>query len=208
MYTETDPEQASPQHVNRYARARDFELSALAGLETGVAGGLSMIVFLCANSILRGQSWWSFLNLLGSVVYGASSLRRGLGRATLAGLAVEILLSGLAGIVFGVCFARTRGRMVSLLLGLSCGVIWFFISFGTVFKLIGPLVPIYASQPATLLGHMIFGFVLSRTSQVHESWPPQWRLWPGPAGTGDGSGIPNANAGRGASEIVPQHRLE
>jgi hypothetical protein len=203
----TDREQANPAGFE-HGRSRTLELSALAGLETGVIGGLSLLTFLCAHSALRGVSWWSYTNLLGSVVYGPSALRRGFGRATLAGLAVEILLSGFAGLVFGVCFARTRGRLMSLLLGLSCGVIWFFISFGTIFRVIGPLVPVYASQPATLLGHMIFGFVLSRTSLVYQDWPAGWRLLEGPKGPEGGSGIPNATERRGTAEIVPQHRLE
>src|SRR3981081_2658958 len=107
---------------------RSFELSALAGLEAGVIGGMAMFLFLAAHSALRGQSWWSYANLLGSVVYGPSALWRGLGRATLAGMAMQVLMSGVAGVLFGVCFARTRGRMVSLLLGLSSGVIWFFLT--------------------------------------------------------------------------------
>ena len=173
------------------------------------------MVFLFAHSLLRGQSWWSYANLLGSVAYGASALWRGLGRATVAGIAIQILMSGVAGVLFGVCFARTRGRMVSLLLGVSSGLIWFFVSHGILFKGIGPLVPVYASQPATLLGHMILGLVLSRTSILFLEWAPGWFLWAVPqelGGLGGDrpglSGIPDANQLSGTTEIVPQHRLE
>jgi len=99
--------------------------------------------------------------------------------------------------LYGVCFARTRGRMVSLLLGLSCGVIWFFISYQLLFRGIGPLIPVYASQPATLLGHVILGLVLSRTSMLYLEWPPGWRLWEGLERRRIDSGIPDATqAGR------------
>ena len=185
-----------------------LELSALAGLETGVIGGVAMLLFLFANSALRGQSWWSYANLLGSVVYGSSALWRGLGRATIAGIALQALMSGVAGALFGVCFARTRGRMVSLLLGLSCGVIWFFVSHWFLFKGIGPLVPVYASQPATLLGHVILGLALSRTSTLYLEWATGWFLWRELEGSVAASGIPDASPVSGTAEIVPRHRLE
>ena len=185
-----------------------LELSALAGLEAGVIGGLAMLLFLFAHSMLRGQVWWSYANLLGSVVYGSSALWRGLGRATLAGIAVQVLTCGIAGVLFGVCFARTRGRLLSLLLGLSCGAIWFFATYWFVFKGIGPLVPVYASQPATLLGHLILGFVLSRTSTLYLEWPPGWSLWEESARPAPPSGIPDASPENGAAEIVARHRLE
>jgi hypothetical protein len=179
------------------ARSRVLELSALAGLEAGVIGGLAMLLFLCAHSALRGQVWWSYANLLGSIVYGPSALWRGLSRATLAGIAIQILISGVAGLLYGVCFARTRGRMVSLLLGLSCGVIWFFITYQLFFRGIGPLIPVYASQPATLLGHGILGLVLSRTPRLYQEWPAGWRLWEPVERPLSESGIPDASqAGR------------
>jgi hypothetical protein len=189
-----------------------FALSALAGLEAGVIGGLSLLVFLGAHSALRGQSWWSYANLLGSVVYRSSALWRGFGRATLAGIAVQIIGSGLAGVLFGVCFARTRGRTVSLLIGVSCGVIWFFISYRFVYSAIGPLVPVYASQPATLLGHMILGLVLSRTGPLYEELASGLRRT-APMAVSVGqltapSGIPDASQLNGTGEIVPRHRLE
>lgn len=174
-----------------------------------------MLTFLCAHSVLRGQPWWSYANLLGSMVYGSSALWRGLGRATLAGIAVQILSCGIVGVLFGVCFARTRGRLVSLLLGLSSGVIWFSFSHWILFKGLAPLVPVYASQPATLLGYMILGLVLSRTSMLYRDWPPGWLMMPpGWRTMGDEvaapaqSGTPDASQERGTGEIVPPHRLE
>ena len=180
---------------------RSLERSALSGLQTGVLGGLAMLVFVFVHSVLRGQHWWSYANLLGSAVYGASGLWRGFGRATFAGIAIQVLLTGILGVLFGVCFARTRGRMVSLVLGLSAGLMWFAATHWFLFKAIAPLVPVYASQPATLLGHMILGLVLSRTSLLYLDWPPGWRMLAE-------SGIPDACHESGPGEIVPRHRLE
>ena len=190
------------EHSKTDSRAT-LELSALAGLETGVIGGAAMLLFLFAHSILRGQFWWGYANLLGSVAYGSSALWRGLGRATLAGIALQLLLSGLLGVLFGVCFARTRGRALSLLLGLSSGAIWFLVVYWIVFRRIGPLIPVYSSRPATLLGHMILGLVLSRTSTLLMEWQSGTRLrreQPRPVAL---SGIQDAGQVSGTGEIVP-----
>jgi hypothetical protein len=189
-------------------RTRQTVLSALAGLEAGVIGALAMLVFLFAHSMLRGQNWWSYANLLGSASYGATALWRGFGRATLAGTALQLALGGLLGVVYGVCFARTRGRMVSLLLGLSCGLIWFFLSFWLLFRVAAPLIPVYASQPATLLAHVIFGLVLSRVPQLYQAWPLEWRFVEPPKPVLEASGTPGASEIGGTGEIVPRHRLE
>ena len=182
--------------------------SALAGLQTGVIGGLAMLGFLFAHSILRGQPWWSFANLMGSLVYGPSALWRGMGRATFAGIALQVILSGIAGVLFGVCFARTRGRLVSLLLGLSSGVIWFGCCHWILFKGIAPLIPVYASQPSTLLGYMILGLVLSRTSMLCPDWPPVLPMGEDASSLALPSGTPDASEESGSGEIVPPHRLE
>ena len=185
-----------------------FQSSALAGLQTGVIGGLAMLAFLFAHSLLRGQPWWSFANLMGSMVYGPSALWRGMGRATFAGIAFQVMLSGIAGVLFGVCFARTRGRLVSLLLGLSSGVIWFGLCHWILFKGIAPLIPVYASQPSTLLGYLIFGLVLSRTSMLCLDWPPGSAVGERASSVALPSGTPDASQESGSGEIVPPHRLE
>ena len=182
--------------------------SALAGLQTGVMGGWAMLGFLFAHSILRGQPWWSYANLMGSMVYGSSALWRGLGRATVAGIAFQVILSGIAGVLFGVCFARTRGRLVSLLLGMSSGIIWFGFCHWIIFKGLAPLVPVYASQPATLLGYMILGLVLSRTSMLFLDGIPGSPLVEDTGNPVAPSGTPDASQESGSGEIVPPHRLE
>jgi hypothetical protein len=165
---------------------------ALAGLEAGVIGGALLMAFVSLDSMWHRQPWWSFENLAGSVIYGQSALWRGLGRATVAGAALELVSGGLAGCLFGIVFAHVRGRALALVSGLSFGGVWFYLSHRLLFGWIGPLVPLYAAQPATFLGHLLLGLVLSRTPVLYWSRVAAW------AGTYEG-GLP-ASAG----EIVPR----
>ena len=198
----------SPRTSPRSSRGLSLSESALSGLQTGVLGSFSAAMFLFAHSLLRGQPWWSYSNLLGTIVYGPSALWRGFGRSTIAGFALHVFLCGVAGVIFGVCFARTRGRMVALLLGLSCGVLWFAFCHLILFTVIGPLVPVYASQPATLLGYLILGLVLSRTSQLLPHGPAEQAGTEAPLDAPPQSGTPDASTEQGTGEIVPPHRLE
>ena len=194
--------------LNSSTSRRHWEWSALAGLETGVLGGMAMLLFLFTNSVLRGQPWWSYANLLGSAVYRSSALWRGFGRATCAGIALQILLSGVAGVLFGVCFARTRGRTMSLLLGMSSGIIWFSICHWMLFTRVAPLVPVYASQPATLLAYMILGLMLSQTSRRFGEYASEAPAMAAENADFRASGISDAYRGNRTAEIVPPHRLE
>lgn len=171
----------------------EIESRVLAGVESGVYGGLGMSLFLGLYSALRGQLWWSYENLLGSIVYGNSALFRGYGRATLAGFAVQVFTSGLAGVVFSLCFARTRGRLLSLVEGLGFAMVWYVLLFRVAYPAAAPLVPIYAAQPATLIGHVILGLVLARAPRLYELQ----------LGRADGTGTRGAGQEPGIAEIRP-----
>jgi hypothetical protein len=163
---------ASPiveSHLQRSDAAAGLHWRILAGFEAGVIGAIVLLAFLSLDAMWHRHQWWSFENLAGSVVYGPSALRRGLGRATIAGAALELVSGGIAGCLFGIAFARTRGRALALVSGVSFGVVWFYLTHQLLFSWIGPLVPMYASQPATLISHMLLGLVLSRTPVLYWS---------------------------------------
>ena len=72
----------------------------LAGLESGVAGGLAMLAWLAAVSLWNGRSVWSIPNLLATTFYGEAALRRGFRWMTLSGLSFHLFLTGLFGMNF------------------------------------------------------------------------------------------------------------
>jgi len=133
---------------------------AMAGVETGVLGGLFMMVWLAILSLFEGRSIWSVPNLLASTFYGEAALRRGFRWTTLSGLALHLILSVAAGLLFGsaVNGIDSPGRVMRL--GLAAGVAWYFLNEGVLWKYLNPLVPLYTKGGGMLLAHLGFGFFL------------------------------------------------
>src|SRR6058998_3738901 len=117
---------------------------AMAGVEAGILGGLFMMLWLAFLSLLQGRSVWSIPNLLASTFYGEEALRRGFRWTTLSGLALHLIVSAAAGLLFGLAVSRitSRGRRV-MLLGLAAGVVWYFVSLGVFWRYLNPMVPLY-----------------------------------------------------------------
>src|SRR5712671_4965716 len=103
-------------------------LQAVAGVESGILGGALMLVWLGLLSFLQGRSVWSIPNLLASTFYGEAALRRGFRWTTLSGVALHLIVSVVAGLLFGsaVNGIASRGRVMTL--GFAAGVAWYFLS--------------------------------------------------------------------------------
>ena len=149
-------------------------LSRLAsGIEAGVIGGLAMLGFMVAGSLLRGRVWWEVANLLGTTFYGARALRYGPGLATLAGAAFHFTITGTIGALFGLACGVIERRRRLLLLGLAAGVFWYFFAEGVFWPHLNPLVPLYASAAVFLPAHMLYGACLGFMGQGPESHPAE-----------------------------------
>jgi len=132
----------------------------LNGIEAGVIGGIAMLVVLVCASLWRGDPWWIPANLLGSTFYGARALSAGPSRATLAGGALHIVLTGSIGASFALFRGGIRPRQRLVLLGTLAGLIWYGLADALLWRRINPLVPLYSAQPVTLLAHALFGACL------------------------------------------------
>jgi hypothetical protein len=137
----------------------------LSGLEAGVLGGLAMLALLVSGSLWRGDPWWMPSNLLGSTFYGARALSAGPNRATLAGGALQIYMTGSIGAVFGLICGGIRRRYRLVLLGTLAGLIWNGVADLLLWQTINPLIPRYSPQPATLFSHALFGACLGYMGQ-------------------------------------------
>ena len=115
----------------------------LNGIEAGVIGGIAMLALLVSGSLWRGDPWWMPSNLLGSTFYGARALNAGPDRATLAGGALHVFMTGSISGAFGVVCGGIPHRRRLVLLGN-----------------INPLVPLYSPRPATLFSYALFGACL------------------------------------------------
>lgn len=132
----------------------------LSGIAAGVAGGLAMLALLVSGALWRGDPWWLPSNLLGSTFYGARALTAGPGRATLAGGALHVFMTGSIGSAFALACGGIRRRRRLVLLGTLAGLIWQGLADAVLWRTINPLIPLYSPQPATLFSHALFGACL------------------------------------------------
>jgi hypothetical protein len=138
---------------------------SLAGLQAGMLGGFAMLAVLALVSALDRRTWWSYPNLLAAWFYGPRSIGGGLGWPTVAGGALQMLVAGTAGAIFGALFGRHSGSRRIALLGLFWG---FFVFFGTeqFYKFSSPVVVAYMPRSASVVAHMIYGICLASISRI------------------------------------------
>src|SRR5438477_6674853 len=106
----------------------------IAGLESGVLGGVFMLGWLGLLSAIQGRSVWSAPNLLASTFYGEAALRRGFRWTTLSGVALEVIMSAIAGLLFGLAVSGVGSHRRVMLLGVAAGAAWYFLSLGIFWK--------------------------------------------------------------------------
>ena len=145
----------------------------LNGIEAGVIGGLGMLALLVSGSLWRGDPWWTPSNLLGTTFYGARTLSIGPSRATLAGCALHIFITGVIGAVFGLLCGRIQRRKRLVLLGTLAGLIWHGFADAMLWPRINPLVSLYSPQPVTLFSHALFGACLGYMARTFPTAIPQ-----------------------------------
>jgi hypothetical protein len=133
---------------------------AIYGIEAGVVGGIAMLALLAAASMWQRHVWWEIPNLLGSTFYHSQAFYYGPNKATLAGGALQLAISGSLGAVFGVACGNVRSRHRLILLGTLAGLGWFYLANMLLWPRINPLIPMYWPEPAAVLSHLLFGACL------------------------------------------------
>lgn len=141
----------------------------LQGVQSGVIAGLAMLFLLTLFSILDGQPWWRSLNILGSTFYGSRSTRWPLGWITLAGAALQTIVSGLLGAAFSLIPGGPR--RTNVLIGVACGLGWRYLGDATLWRWINPWVPYYFSGPAYLTAYGLYGACLGLMARTKEGEP-------------------------------------
>src|SRR5258708_25273799 len=125
---------------------------ALGGVQAGVIGGVAMLAFLAAASMLHHHVWWETSNLIGSTFYGTRAFYSGPGRITIAGGALHLLMSGLLGILFVAGFGGVRRRGTMMLAGVGAGAGLYYVGPMLLLPRINPLVAVCSLPPAPLAG--------------------------------------------------------
>jgi hypothetical protein len=132
----------------------------IAGLESGVLGGMFMLAWLGFLSILQGRSVWTIPNLLASTFYGEAALRRGFRWSTLSGVALHVIMSATVGLLFSVAARGILSRRRVMLFGVAAGGSWYFVSLGIFWRYVNPMVPLYSSGSGLFLAHIGLGMFL------------------------------------------------
>lgn len=145
----------------KQGRVSPLLLRALAGIETGVLGGLAMLGWMAGSSALDRQPVWIVPNLLAAVFYGRDVLRRGFSPTTMTGLALHLFVAGLIGLAFGMAIGESRNRLRVALLGILSGLVWYYFSEALFWRKLGIVATIYGPPRSMLLAHLFYGFVLA-----------------------------------------------
>lgn len=136
-------------------------LHLLAGLHSGVLGGVCMLVWLISSSPLRRQPWWAFPNLMASGLFGESVFRLGFGLASLSGVALLVIMAGLLGSIFALLVPESVSQFRFTLLAVAAGLGWYYATSSLAVNFWAPLVPLYTSKPLLYGAHLIYGCALA-----------------------------------------------
>lgn len=137
-------------------------LRLLAGLETGVLGGLLSAGWFAALALMQHERLWYPGNLLASTMFAGEALRAGFGRFTLSGFALYILVCGLAGAVFGVLLPGSASQRRALFAGLLFGLALFF-----AWRRANPLLVEFTHPWNLLAAQVLFGAALARFPHLY-----------------------------------------
>jgi hypothetical protein len=130
----------------------DRRLDILAGIQTGVLGGLAMLLCFGLLSPLLGHGWWLIPNLLAS--RGYTRVLPYPGMATVVGMASLLLGAGLVGAVNGIFTPGGR------LFGLAVAAAWYVSCYVFLWKRLAPMMLLHAPQPLLIAGFFVYGSIL------------------------------------------------
>ena len=132
----------------------------LAGLQSGVLGGLFMLLVLSLAALRHGRTFWSASNLFATIFYGEDALRRGLRFSTLGGASLHILVSALFGIAFAFATQWLENRLYQRLLAIAVSLAWYAVCDGWLWDKFTPYLSLYNSRFDMIAGHLAFAYFL------------------------------------------------
>ncbi len=141
-------------------------LRLAAGVEAAAPAAISVLVWFGIHSYLVRDPWWSKFNVAAAPFFGDRVFYLGLGRATLAGAALLLLLYGALGIAFAL-LAGGGGAGRAILraaLWLAC---WHFFSQQYVWPRLDPAAAPYFPLSATAPAHAAAAILLARFPGVY-----------------------------------------
>jgi len=136
--------------------------SLLAGLEGGTVGVLWMLAWLGVNSQWQQRGFWAAENLMSTAFDRNAALAPAFTWSTCGGLALYVVIYSALGAIFAAILRDRLPRQRVMLLALVFALVWYYVSFRLLFQYAMPLVSsLHVARP-TMVGHLLYGFVLGR----------------------------------------------
>ncbi len=136
--------------------------AAVAGFQAGTFAVLVMLGAMGLASAWYRRTFWYVANLMASTFYGDDAIRAGFSWQTLSGIALYLILYSLFGALFGFVLEDRFPRLRLVLVGILCGIGWFYLWFGVLWNWLNPLVTLYTHDRPMLWSHMLYGALLGR----------------------------------------------
>ena len=137
----------------------------LAGIGLGVAGAIFVLLFLMLGSLWHRRSIWIPANLFSTAVYGPDAYINHLAATSWAGVAIVVVMYGVAGALWGIVWRDRRPRYL-LLYGAICGAITYLLLFDVFWKRLDPFLSLYAPDRQLELANLIWGMFVVRSPAV------------------------------------------
>ncbi len=154
--------------MERFGSIQSEELmaSAMAGLETGVLAALGMLAYHMLGSIVGGVGIWEHLERLSAAVFGRQIYQASQALAASSGAALLVFWGGAMGAAFAL---GSRGKWAAqrlFLLGPLAALLWYYLAYEVWLPRFGRGAYWVAPRRTLVLGHLIFGLLLSLYPRV------------------------------------------
>jgi hypothetical protein len=141
-----------------------------AGLEAGMLGVLWMLAWMGLSSILLRRSFWTPENLMATAFDRDGPIRSGFAASTISGLALYLVIYSLLGALFAFAIRTRMSRGRILLWSVAFGLAWYYLSFHGLWNSLIPLLARLHVERAAVLGHLLYGTLLSRYPVYVKRW--------------------------------------
>jgi hypothetical protein len=135
---------------------------AVAGLDAGVIGACLVIIWFCWAGWIRGDYWWSKLNVAGALFFGERAFQGGFGFATIAGASLLLLIYSSLGALLGWLTPPPPRWYRSVLVGLLGALVFQLVADRWLWKQFHPFAAVYFPPGVTLPANLLFGLSMMR----------------------------------------------
>ena len=158
-------------------RLAGLSVTALAGLETGVLGGVALLGWYALSSLAAGHAAWDVPARLGAACCGAASWPEPFGFELAAGASMHIAGAGVAGALFGVVARGVTSLRRHFLLGVVFGLAWYYTLDQILLRSAGAGAYPFLFRRPVIAGYALFGLFLALyprfLRRIQASLPPK-----------------------------------